>query len=100
MSRHQPDTGNREMSHANAGYTYTGKRRWPHTGRSPPVKGGVRVMCVQEARMGRATNLVEIHPAMPMQPKPLYDARLSGMPTSEFVLSGFELFDGSAYAQA
>lgn len=67
--------------------------------RCQPVKGGVRVMCVQDARMGRATNLVEIHPAMPMQPKPLYDAKLSGMPTSEFVLSRFELVDGSAYAQ-
>lgn len=66
------------------------------------MKGDVRVICAQDDRMGRATNLAEIHPDMPMQPKPLpplYDAKLSVMPTAGFVLSRFEIIDGCAYAQ-
>ncbi len=65
------------------------------------VKGDV--MYVQDDRMGRATNLAEIHPDMPMQLKPLpplYDAKLSCMSTAGFVLSGFERIDGCAYAQS
>lgn len=67
------------------------------------AKGDVRVMCVEDERMGRATNLAEVHPPLPMQEKPLsplYDARLSGMSTAGFVLSGFEVIDGCAYAQS
>lgn len=66
-----------------------------------PVKGDVRVMCVEDARMGRATNLAEIVPGLPMEEQPLpplRDARLSGMATMGFVLSGFEVIDGCAYA--
>lgn len=71
--------------------------------RYQPAKGDVRVMCVQDTRMGRATNLAEIHPPMPMDPEPLpplYDVKLSGMSTTGFVLSGFEMIDGCAYAQS
>lgn len=67
------------------------------------AKGDVRVMCVEDERMGRATNLAEVHPLLPMQEKQLpslYDARLSGMSTLGFVLSGFEMIDGCAYAQS
>ncbi|WP_422402824.1 hypothetical protein [Pseudomonas sp. GZD-209] len=67
------------------------------------VKGDVRVTCVQDARMGRATNLAEgaAGPGMQDHPlPPLHDARLSGMATLGFVLSGFEVIDGCAYAQS
>lgn len=67
------------------------------------VKGDVRVACVQDARMGRATNLAEVTTGPGMQNHslpPLHDARLSGMATLGFVLSGFELIDGCAYAQS
>lgn len=68
-----------------------------------PVKGDVRVACVQDARMGRATNLAEVIAGSGMQNHPLpplHDARLSGMATLGFVLSGFEVIDGCAYAQS
>ncbi|MCX5507683.1 hypothetical protein [Pseudomonas sp. BJa3] len=67
------------------------------------VKGDVFVQCVQDAKMGRATNLAEVRPDLPMQPvplPPLHDAKLSGMATLGFVLSGFEVIDGCAYAQS
>lgn len=67
------------------------------------VKGDVLVTCVQDARMGRAANRAEVlaGPGMQEMPlPPLYDARLSGMATLGFVLSGFEVIDGCAYAQS
>lgn len=67
------------------------------------VQGDVRVSCVQDERMGRATNLAEVFAGPGMQDRPLpplYDARLSGMATLGFVLSGFEVIDGCAYAQS
>lgn len=55
--------------------------------------------------MGRATNLAEVLTGTGMQDQPLpplHDARLSGMATLGFVLSGFEGIDGCgcAYAQS
>ncbi|WJR28867.1 hypothetical protein [Pseudomonas mosselii] len=67
------------------------------------VKGDVFVQCVQDTQLGRATNLAEVKPDLPMQPAPLpplFDAKLSGMATLGFVLSGFEVIDGCAYAQS
>lgn len=67
------------------------------------VKGDVYVQCIHDQRMGRATNQAYVRPNMPMDPEPLpplYDARLSGMATLGFVLSGFEVIDGCAYAQS
>lgn len=67
------------------------------------VKGDVRVTCVQDVRMARATNLAEVTagPGMQSNPlPPLHDARLSGMATLGFVLSGFEVINGGAYAQS
>ncbi|GFM73008.1 hypothetical protein PSCICL_40000 [Pseudomonas cichorii] len=66
------------------------------------VKGDVRVTCVQDVRMGRATNLAEVTTGTGMQSPPLpplHDARLSGMATLGFVFSGFEVIDDCAYAQ-
>lgn len=68
-----------------------------------PVKGDLRVTCVQDARLGRATNLAEVVVGLPMAEPPLpelYDVRLSGMATLGFVLSGFEVIEGCAYAQS
>lgn len=67
------------------------------------VKGDVRVICVQDVRVGRVTSLAEVTtgPGMQSPPlPPLYDARLSGMTTLGFVLSGFEVIDDCAYAQS
>ena len=61
------------------------------------LKGDVHVQCIQDARLGRATNVAEVAPHFPMQPAQLpalYDASLSGMSTRGFVLSGFEVIDG------
>ncbi|MEI2828807.1 hypothetical protein [Pseudomonas mosselii] len=58
---------------------------------------------LQDAQLGRATNLAEVRPDLPMQPAPLlplFDAKLSGMATLGFVLSGFEVIDGCTYAQS
>lgn len=35
------------------------------------VKGDVRVTCVQEARLGRACNVAEVAPGLPMSQPPL-----------------------------
>lgn len=67
------------------------------------VRGDVRVACVQDERMGRATNLAEVLAGPGMQDRPLpplHDARLSGMASLGFVLSGFEVIDECAYAQS
>lgn len=72
-------------------------------GKDRGVKGDVRVTCVQDQDLGRATNIAELcgGPGMQSVTLPvLRDVRLSGMATSEFVLSGFEQVDGCAYAQS
>ena len=71
--------------------------------RSEGVRGDVRVTCIMDSEMGRATNTEEIiaGPGMQEHPLPaLRDARLSGMSTVGFVLTGFETVDGRAYAQS
>ena len=71
--------------------------------RYPAIRGDVRVDCVQDERLGRASNVAEIVAGLPMEKQPLprlHDAKLSGMATLGFVLSGFEVIDGCAYAQS
>lgn len=66
-------------------------------------RGDVRVMCIHDKRLGRASNLAEVHPGMPMEPQPLpplHDAQLTGMSTMGYTLSGFEIIEGTAYAQS
>ena len=68
-----------------------------------PHRGDVRVSCVQDRRLRRATTVAELHPMNKRDAAglpTLYDVRLSGMATTEYVLSGFELIDGCAYAQS
>ncbi len=68
-----------------------------------PHRGDVRVACGHDRRLGRATNVAELHPLNKRDLShlpPLYDARLSGMSTMGYVLSGIEFVDGCAYAQS
>lgn len=68
-----------------------------------PHRGDVRVMCVMDRRLGRATNVAELHPGNKRdfsQLPTLYDAKLTGMSTTGYVLSGIEFIDGCAYAQS
>ena len=68
-----------------------------------PHRGDVRVQCIQDRRLRRATTVAELHPTNKRDAAglpPLYDAHLSGMATMEYVLSGFEVVDGCAYAQS
>lgn len=72
-------------------------------GDAVPIKGDVYVQCVQDSQLGRATNQAHVRPRMPRDPDPLpplSDARLSGMATLGFVISGYETIDGCTYAQS
>lgn len=70
-------------------------------GKAQGVRGDVRVICIHDQDMGRATNVAELFAGAGMQSvtlPALRDVRLLGMSTLGFVLNGFELIDGCAYA--
>lgn len=68
-----------------------------------PHRGDVRVACVMDRRLGRATNVAQLYPGNKRDAShlpALYDARLTGMSTTGYVLSGIEFIDGCAFAQS
>ncbi|RFP96343.1 hypothetical protein D0O09_30670 [Pseudomonas putida] len=66
-------------------------------------RGDVRALCIHDKRLGRASNVAEIYPGMPMEPQslpPLHDAQLTGMSTMGYTSREFEIIDGTGYAQS
>ncbi|AGZ37566.1 MAG: hypothetical protein ACOKSU_13545 [Pseudomonas sp.] len=67
------------------------------------IAGDVYVQCVEDESLGRATNRAYLQPLTAMYSAPLpplFDVKLSGMATLGFVLSGYEVIEGCAYAQS
>jgi hypothetical protein len=68
-----------------------------------PLEGDVYVQTEQSKPLNRQAEVATVrkkNSAGPEPLNPLLDARLSGMATGAFVLSGVEEIDGCLYAQA
>ena len=68
-----------------------------------PLEGDIYVQSAQCAALNRNSEIATVRKLNPVGPEPinpLLDARLSGMATGGFVLSGMEEIDGCLYAQS
>lgn len=78
-------------------------RPWKDIRHSVPIRGDVNICNELCQALNRTSDIAEIRTDMPLDPpklRPLLDARVSGMATNAFTLSGLEEIDGCLYAQS
>ena len=79
-------------------------RDWKAIRQTVGIRGDINIRPQMCAPLNRSSDIAEILPqGMPLDPvplPPLLDARLSGMATNAFTLSGLEEIGGVLYAQS
>jgi hypothetical protein len=79
-------------------------RDWKMIRQTVGIRGDINIRPQMCALLNRSSDIAEIRPqGMPLDAvplPPLLDARLSGMATNAFTLSGLEEIDGVLYAQS
>jgi hypothetical protein len=78
-------------------------RPWKDIRGATPIRGDVNICNELCKPLNRTSDVAQIRTDMPLdRPKllPLFDARLSGMATNAFTISGLEEIDGCLYAQS
>ncbi len=79
-------------------------REWKVIRQTVGIRGDINIRNQMCEQLNRTSDIAEIRPAgMPLDAVPLLplmDARLSGMATNAFTLSGLEEIDGCLYAQS
>jgi hypothetical protein len=79
-------------------------RNWREIRHAPSIRGDINIRNQLCEQLNRTSDVAEIRPAgMPLDAVPLLpllDARLSGMATNAFTLSGLEEINGVLYAQS
>ncbi|MGK9047945.1 hypothetical protein KXR63_11325 [Stutzerimonas chloritidismutans] len=70
---------------------------------TPPIYGDVRIETSRSEDLGRQSEIARLVQSNPLESSvipPLLDVALHGMSTNGFVLTGYEIIDGVAYAQS
>jgi hypothetical protein len=79
-------------------------RSWPEIRRDAGIRADINICNEMCQLLNRDSEIARLRPqSMPLDPvplPPLLDARLSGMATNAFTLSGLEEVDGVLYAQS
>ena len=79
-------------------------RSWKDIQGGKPIRGDINIRNQMCQALNRSSDIAAIRPqGMPLDATPLpplLDARLSGMATNAFTLSGLEECDGRLYAQS
>lgn len=79
-------------------------RPWKDIHGDPPIRGDINIRNKMCEKLNRTSDIAELRPqGMPLSKvplRPLLDARLSGMATNAFTISGLEEIDGVLYAQS
>lgn len=79
-------------------------RDWKVIRQTVGIRGDINIKPQMCALLNRSSEIAELRPqGMPLDSvplPPLLDARLSGMATNAFTLSGLEEIDGVLYAQS
>lgn len=79
-------------------------RDWKAIKQTPGIRADINIRNRVCEQLNRTSDIAEVRPpSMPLDPvefPPLLDARLSGMATNAFTLSGLEEIDGCLYAQS
>ncbi|MNL08964.1 hypothetical protein D3C87_1297090 [compost metagenome] len=83
-------------------------RDWKAIRQTVGIRGDINIRNQMCEQLNRTSDIAEIRPAgmpldsvpLPLPLPPLLDARLSGMATNAFTLSGLEEIDDCLYAQS
>jgi hypothetical protein len=79
-------------------------RSWKDIHGATPIRGDINIRNQMCQQLNRTSDIAEMNPpGMPLDKVPLLpllDARISGMATNAFTLSGLEEIDGVLYAQS
>lgn len=79
-------------------------RPWKDIRGDTPIRGDINIRNQMCEQLNRMSDIAEMRPpSMPLDEvpfRPLLDARISGMATNAFTISGLEEIDGVLYAQS